>query len=102
LLFPKSNVLADRGIPDETPFSLLKIVPVITMVIVVGLDLLVLWFLDSKLRRRVANTPGKTTFQAKFKGFGGAIAATAGGALGSFLKILAVLIACILILGRFG
>src|SRR5262249_22935244 len=86
---------------QPTPSRGLDTKSLIVVLALVLLDLMVLWFLQRCIKPITDKSLDRTSFNAKFKGFGGTIAATAGGALGSFLTVLAALVSTILILDRF-
>jgi len=77
------------------------------VVVIFAVDLGVLWLLNHKIRPQgpksehdKAQFHGK--FTAKLKGIASTVSVAAVGSLGSFLSIVAVTIAAILVLGRFG
>jgi hypothetical protein len=70
------------------------------LILLIVVDLSVLWILQHWMRPVAAAESNRTSFQASFKGFGGAVVATASGVLGSFFTILAALVATLLILAH--
>src|SRR5260370_30156437 len=86
-----------RGLAGPVPFLTLFL----SLVAVVSIDLLVLWALQRWIRPSGSSPQAdKASFQAKFKGFGSAITATAGGVLGSFLTILPALLGALFVLSK--
>ena len=77
------------------------------VVLILAVDLAVLWVLNHKIGNPgLKPEPDRAQFQGKFsaklKGFAGTVSVAALGSLGSFLTMVAVTIAAVLILSRFG
>jgi membrane protein implicated in regulation of membrane protease activity len=73
----------------------------IALLIFVGIDLLVLWILRRFISPKSTKTKDLTSFRATYKGLGATLVATAVGAVGSFLTILAVLVTAAVIISHF-
>jgi hypothetical protein len=93
--------------PFETPPPQARISifqSVFLVIVLLGVDLAVLWFLNTKIRPAspVKSASEKSTFQGKFKAMGGTITVAAAGSIGSFLTLLVVTIAAVMVLSKFG